>query len=88
MYIGDEIANLVPLLHGIRLTCGLFGFHQSSSIRKKLVNESGREYIPSHELCSQLIENGHDYRFIVEEVLSLEIALWNKSVNQHNVKVD
>jgi hypothetical protein len=79
MYIGSDITCLLPHLYGFKAGCAIHGFQQNSAIYAAVMREHGWRPPAAMALCSYLIEKGHDYPFIVNEVLAIEIESWRRS---------
>src|SRR6266567_654216 len=79
MYIGSDITRLLPHLQGFQAGCAIHGFQPDAAIHIAVMREHGWRPPAAMALCTYLIEQGHDYQFIVNEVVAIEIETWRRS---------
>jgi hypothetical protein len=79
MYIGSDISRLLPHQHGFQAGCAIHGFQKDATIYAAVMREHGWHPPAAMALCTYLIEQGHDYSFNGNEVITIEIETWRRT---------
>jgi hypothetical protein len=79
LYIGNQITHLLPYLHGFQAGCSIHGFQMDATIYIAVMHEHGWHPPAAMDLCTYLIEQGHDYHFVVNKAIPIEIETWRRT---------